>query len=398
MADTNYQYLTNAGVVIPDTGSILTEVENEFKAVFGDDLVVTPDTPQGVLIAAETAARKAVVNNNASLANQINPDVAGGVFLDAIWALMGGQRTVASKSTVYATLNGVPGAIIPAGAQAKTSNGDLFELVSQATVGQGGTVEAQFQSVEYGPIPCPAQSLTAIVDNVIGWETVTNASAATLGSGTQSDVSARRQRRNTLAKYGVSLPEAMTSAVYELPGVTSVLFRENVSSGTLVIDNLTMIPHSIFVCVDGGIETEIASAILANKTIGAGFNGSLTVETRDPASGQAYSVQFSRPDYVPILARVTVKATSSADPQSVVRSAVMAYVSGELTPDSMWGIGDDANPWELAGAINQQSPGIYVSKVELARQSDGNYTSDLIAIEIWERATINESSISVVVT
>lgn len=396
MADTNYQYLTNAGVVIPDTGSILTEVENEFKAVFGDDLVVTPDTPQGVLIAAETAARKAVVNNNAALANQINPDVAGGAFLDAIWALMGGQRTVATRSTVYATLSGVPGAIISAGAQAKTTGGDLFELIDLATIGQGGTVDAQFQSVEYGPIPCPAGALATIVDNVIGWETVSNSAAASLGSETQSDMSARRDRRNTLAFYGAALPEAIVSAVYSVPGVTSVAFRENITNLPQEIDGVTLKPHSIYVCADGGADGDVAGAILANKPLGAGMNGDSLISVTEPVSGQKYNVQFQRPEYVPVLVRVTVRQGGSiADPRASVVDAILRFASGELTSDSMIGICDDVNPWELSGAINQAYPSIYVAMIEVKKAGGNDFQSSPLAIDLWQRAVFSEQSIQV---
>ena len=52
----NYGWITSRGVVVPDTAELLASVENEWKEAFGQDLVVTPDTPQGVLISAETQA------------------------------------------------------------------------------------------------------------------------------------------------------------------------------------------------------------------------------------------------------------------------------------------------------------------------------------------------------
>ena len=87
MADDNYEYINPTGLIVPETSTLLLEVQNSFKDVFGSDLVVTPDTPQGVLITLLTLVRAAVVNNNAALANQINPNKAGGVFLDAILGL-----------------------------------------------------------------------------------------------------------------------------------------------------------------------------------------------------------------------------------------------------------------------------------------------------------------------
>ena len=49
MAD-YYDYITNRGVIVPDTSTVLSDVENEFKSVFGNDLDVSPETVQGRLI------------------------------------------------------------------------------------------------------------------------------------------------------------------------------------------------------------------------------------------------------------------------------------------------------------------------------------------------------------
>lgn len=79
MAD--YRYINNKGVILPDTATIRDEVESEFRAVFGQSINLAPETPQGALATMEVENRDAMVRNNAELANQINPDIAGGVFL-----------------------------------------------------------------------------------------------------------------------------------------------------------------------------------------------------------------------------------------------------------------------------------------------------------------------------
>ncbi len=117
MAD--YNYIVSTGVIVPDTASLRSEVEAEYKSVFGADLPVTPETPQGVLITAEVESRDGMVRNNAELANQINPDIAGGVWLDAIWALTRGKRRGATRSRLSGVVfSGIPGTIIPAGSLA----------------------------------------------------------------------------------------------------------------------------------------------------------------------------------------------------------------------------------------------------------------------------------------
>ncbi|WP_197335293.1 hypothetical protein [Ralstonia solanacearum] len=105
----NYQYLTRSGVIVPDTDAVRDDVRAEWRGVFGDDLSVDEETPQGVLITVDTLARDGVARNNAALANQINPGQAGGVFLDAICALTGLERAAATRST----LSGVDVAGIP---------------------------------------------------------------------------------------------------------------------------------------------------------------------------------------------------------------------------------------------------------------------------------------------
>lgn len=507
MAD-NYRYITTNGVIVPDTSTILQGVQDEYKAAFGDDLVVTPDTPQGVLITAEALSRNDTVNNNAALANQINPNIAGGVFLDAIMALTGIQRKPASKTIVSGvTITGVPGTLVPAGAQAQTESGDLFELQSGVVIGGGGTTTGIFVSVEFGPIGAPTNDLNQIVTAVLGWETVTNPTPGLLGADEQSDVSARAFRLNTLAFQGVALPVAITSALYNVTGVQSLSFLENytnnymgflasvtdgatlddtvwvmTNSGTVTINTtgltfaesnqelpspnpwpvakytttgnvaltglgtqgggdwpgsmtaadvvlvknqssaaengyytvaagawsrrtgytngtellganqgIAMLPHSIFVCVNGGSDLDVAAALLENKSLGCAWNGNETVEVIEPVSQQVYPVQFSRPVTVPVLIRVTI---SSGDPASI-KQAILDYVSGSIEGEAGFVVGSDVSPFELAGAVSTQFPETFMTKVEVS-YTPPSYTTDTLAIAIDEIATTDADSITVV--
>src|SRR5512134_2056886 len=161
MAD--YNYVDSTGVIVPDTATIQADVESEFKAALGADLIVTPNTPQGVLITAEVSARSAVARNNAAVANQINPNLAGGVFLDAIWALTGGQRIAASYSVVPGVhLSGLAGTVIPAGSQASLADGTLFASVGAVTLDGSGNAYVDFQAVDAGPIAASVGAVSQI--------------------------------------------------------------------------------------------------------------------------------------------------------------------------------------------------------------------------------------------
>ena len=182
-----YDYVTANGVIVPDVSDILTDVENEYEAILGDDFVTDPQTPEGVLISTEANSREALARNNAQLANQINPNQAGGVFLDALWALLGGARNPATRSIVEVTITGVAGTVIPQFSIAETDQvdpDDRIQFRSQivVTIPMSGSVTATFESVDTGPQAASANTLTRIVDSVLGWESITNPAQAALGS------------------------------------------------------------------------------------------------------------------------------------------------------------------------------------------------------------------------
>lgn len=398
MAD--YQYITETGVIVPDTSDVLTQVQNEFKNAFGADLVVAPSTPQGVLITGETAARTNVINNNAALANQINPNLAGGVFLDAICALTGLERDAATPTTVDATISGVAGTLIPEGSRAQTLAQVVFQTTGAFTIGSDGAVLASFESVDIGPAVCNIGDLTQIVDGILGWETVYNPDAATQGTNVQSDQSLRALRKVTLAGQGVSLPEAIVSGLYATPGVKSLAFRENTANTTQTIDGISMIAHSIYACVDGGTDTDVATTLLDTKSGGCAYNGSTTVNIIEPFSGQTYAVKFDRPQQVPVKVRTTVSANSSLlDPQTAVPAAIINYVQGLIEGEAGLIVGQDVSAFELAGAITTQYPGIYVASLEITpiTTTGDDWSTSPISIGINEIATISATNIQVTV-
>ena len=394
MAD--YEWITSRGVIVPDTAELRAAVEQEWKEAFGDDLVTTPDTPQGVLITAETEARDAVARNNAELANQINPDLAGGIFIDGIWSLTRGARRPAVRSVITgATLGGVPGTIVPAGSLAAVSGtGAQFRTISPVVIAPSGTVTANLESVEFGPIAAPIGQLVQVATAVLGWETITNSTTAALGRLEESDIAARRRRTQTLALQGASLAEAILSRVYTVEGVRSAVIRENTASSEQTIDGVVMSAHSVYVAVDGGQSTAIATALLESKSAGAQWVGNTTIPLVEPYSGQTYNVKFERPDEIQVYARVTAKF-NSLPAQDIIPQAIVAYANGELEGDAGFGIGRSVSPFELAGAVNQVEPRIFVTLVELS--TDGiTYGAGSIPITLQEVARINENAITVI--
>ncbi len=398
-----YNYIELSGTIVADTSDTKTEVENEYKAVFGSELDLSPGTPQGVLITAETQSRDGVAVNNALLANQINPNIAGGVFLDAIWSLTSGitgGRRDAERSTFSALVDvtGVPGTIIPSGSIALAGSEEYqFESIDEVTLDGSGNGAVGFQSVGTGPITADIGELSTVAaGQVLGWETVNNTVAATLGQDRESDSSSRLRRSQTLALQGISISEAIISSLYNIDGVKSVAYRENYTSSDDTIDGIFLLANSIYACVDGGIDDDIAQALLQNKTAGANYNGTTTVTTTDEFSGQDYDVKFQRPAEIQTWIRVTINPTTVSDPSSVVENAVLNYANGEQDGEQGFAIGINVSPFEIAGAVNREAPEIFVKAVELS--TDGiSYSVAEISIGLDEVARTDASRITTVI-
>lgn len=388
----SYNYIVNNGVIVPNTSLIKSEVEAEWRLIAGEDATIDSSSFEGKLIDKNTNGRIEVARNNSELANQLNPNMSNGSFVDAHLSLVGGSRDGAEQSTVELTLTGIIGTNILAGAFVEDVNRELWFLVSDTIIGAGNTVTASFRSLNYGPISANIGEINKIISGVVGWETVNNAAAATLGKIEQNDVSAKRQRRLELGANTRSVAESSISAVYKLEGVSGIQFRENRTNSTAIIDGITLIAKSSWLCVDGGVTSEISEAYYNNRW-GTDFNGAVEHEYTDPVSGQVVAVKFDRAAEVSVKCRIEIRKSYTAIAD--VKAAIVSYAIGNLDGEDGFALGLDASPFEVASAVNAQLPNVFVKKCELALIS-GTLSTDTIDIDINEKATITENDIEVV--
>lgn len=401
MSGTAFQYINNTGVIVPDTASLLGVVQDEWTGALTSKLSLVPATPQGILIAAETEARSLFIQNNAALANQINPNIAGGIFLDAIAELTGLERSSNTFTTVAGVrLAGALGAPVATGSLVKDSAGNQFSLAADVTLDPAtGAGIGTYVATVAGPVTCATGAMT-IVTAVLGLETVVNPGVSvSLGSATQPDESFRVLRRNTLFLQGVALIGATLSAINNVNGVIGSKGLENVTGTVEVIQGVTLADHSIWVCVDGGSSADISAALLHNKSTGADWNGAQTANVIEPTSGQHYTVRWDIPTPVPILVRVTCKqGTFSGNPATAVVQAVLDFAANDINGIQGIALGGNVSPFEVATGIMAECPGLYVSNVQLSLASVVNYQPAELAMLIFQKATIPEGNISVVLS
>lgn len=394
MADSLYQYLTEKGLIVPDTSDIKQQVEEEFKDALGNDLNLDASTPQGRLIEAETLGRIETLRINAAIANCFNPNSSFGIFLDALSALTGCYRKNSTQTVVVAKLGGVPGTEIPAGSEASNSNDDIFVLINDVVIGEDGECDGIFASKDFGSIPCSAGDLSVVRTTVIGWETVTNPLDGILGAEKESDYDLKRRRLNTLYN-GRSFLGDVKSKLANVENIQSFCIYHNYRSRNQTYKGVTLKPHSLYVCAYGGADEDIAMALYMTNSAGCDYSGDTTVMVTDPWTEQEYEVAFDRPNEVEIDVKVYVKVDSgTGNVKEAINAAILDYQYGNIENVDGLQVGQEVSPFEISSAINIAVPGVFVNKVMIAKHGK-SLSSDVININLNEIARIKNGNITI---
>jgi uncharacterized phage protein gp47/JayE len=382
----NYVYLDNNGIITADTSDIKSEVQTEMQDALGSDVSLEDGTPQGRLIDMETEARVQVAINNAYISNMWNFNQASGLALDAWGANFGLEREGTASSRVTATVTGIAGTVISQGSKASTADGYMFYAENNITIGLGGSATGTFLSVEKGAIPCAANSLTKIIDGTLGWESINNTSPAILGNTKQSDTSFKQEFYNSGLFLGFSLWQDYENALNKVENVLSSYVIDNGEDSAVTVDGVTIAKHSLYACVDGGTNADVAAALLSRKSAGCNWTGNTSVSVVEPISGQTYTVKFDRPTPVNIEAAITIDTTNvSADnPQAVVQQAVYNYINTLK-------VGGDVYPFQLAAIIYEALSGVRITSLTINKSGDIPATTP-ITIHINEAAKVSALS------
>lgn len=327
---------TPAGLVVPQESAILTGVQQDFSDAFGGDLNPALETPQGQLASSQAAI---VADANAVFAefvNQVNPDTAAGFMQDAIARIYFLDRQPAAPTVVACECVGNPGVIIPVGAQAADTSGNLYTCLEAGSIPPGGSITLAFANIVDGPIPCPANTLTVIYKAIPGWDTINNPAPGVLGANVESQAAFAYRRAQSVALNARGSLPSIYAAVFDVADVLDVYATENTTSAIVNVGatNYPLAPHSLYVAAVGGLNEVIAKAIWTKKDVGCDYNGNTTVVVQDDSGYlpplPTYNVKFERPDVLPILFEVQIQSDPGLPSNIVdlVKAAIIATFTG----------------------------------------------------------------------
>ena len=261
--------VTDKGATAGSLEDNRTNLNDRQKEAFGEDLALSPQTPQSQWsgINALALAEVGEAGVRAALFGS-SVDHALGVHLDALGSLLDIRRRVATRSKVTATLNGVAGTGVPAGSRARTESGAEFETLADVVLSSGG-VQVEMQAIDTGPVVAPAATLTKIITVIGGWETITNARAATPGVDRQSDDDYRAAYLRRTAHSSIGPLTALEAAIDEaLAGKQKV--AENNTSAAMSVQSWRIDAHSILVVSEKGSDGDVRRAVENHRGMGVG--------------------------------------------------------------------------------------------------------------------------------
>lgn len=330
--------LTDDGFVIKTLADIKTEIENELKNALGPELNTSATSVMGQLVAIFASKAQEIWELSQAVYNSQDPDLAAGEALDALGALTGTIRLPATNSTVTATINLDNGTTVPAGSVASVSGNATARFITDVDVtnssGSTDDFSVAMTAESTGIVVANSGTLTVIETPISGWNSITNAVDAELGTAIESDNAYRIRRDEELRVAGNASIEAIKADVLSVDDVTFVNMFENI---TLAVDGNGLPGKSFETLVLGGVDLDVATAIFESKAAGIETFGSSSEVVTD-TGGNNHTIEFSRPTEIDLFVGVDITVDSGVFPgtgEQDIKDAIKAFADANFT------IGDD---------------------------------------------------------
>jgi hypothetical protein len=330
------------GPVAPAESAILLGVQTDYQAAFGGNLnftttagSITNATPQGQLTASTAAIVGNVNDSILFLLSMFDPAFSLGRYQDAIARIYYLERNPALPTVVTCICIGAPGVIIPTGALAQDTAGNVYNCETGGTFPATGTLTLQFANNLSGPIPCSSGTLTIIAQTIPGWDTITNPTPGALGQNVETQSAFELRRSLSTANNSLGSLPSVRGRVIAVPGVLDVYATENVSNTSTLIGGVLIAGNSLYICALGGAPQAIATAIWESKAPGCAYNGNTTLVVLDTNSGYTapfpqYQVTYQTPLFLEIAVAVTLSSGPNvpANVLALVQAAIIGAFAG----------------------------------------------------------------------
>ena len=290
------------GIKVKSLDEIIDELESGFRRIYGDNINLDPETPDGQMLGLIAQARVDMENMATAIYAQLDPDRAEGDWLDQRVAYAGLIRKTAAYSYMRtAIITGDANTRIFKGFTVVDKNGAEWLLVNDTILDGNGSARADFRSNLLGQFFVEKGEILTISTFVLGVDKVEAAENSELGEEIETDQELRHRFKNAHSRNAVNSVDAIRGNLFDLADVKRVKILEN---NTGVTDQNNVAGHTINPIVDGGKDEEIAAIIYNTKGAGVGIQGNTSITLKRDEGERV--IKFDRPKFIDLFAKLTL--------------------------------------------------------------------------------------------
>lgn len=376
------------GIHAPAYADVLDYLQTQYRAIFGADTYLEPDSKDGQFLAIIASA----INDGNSVAiaiyNSFSPATAQFAALSSNVKINGIRRHESSYSTADVLLVGQAGTTITNGLVQDTNRVN-WALPTSVTIPPEGEITVTVTCTTIGDIEAPAGTIVKIMTPTLGWQTVTNPADAAPGAPVETDAALRARQKTSTAIPSLTVFEGTIGAVANVAGVTRYAGYENDTDET---DANGLPAHSIALVVEGGDATAIANAIAAKKGPGGGTTGTTAITVND-IYGRPIVIRFYRPTNQAVSA--VVQFTALAGFTTAIGQSVQQAISDYINSVAIGGGAPGVVEWDACIAAAKSVAGANTFKIKtLTLNGPGGAGTPDVPLAFNQAATCTPASIT----
>lgn len=372
---------------------ILSDKNEAQKTVFGPDLNLAPESPDGQISGLLALSDDQLWQIAEYAVNATDPDNATGATLSNLVKINFIERLGDSPTRIAFVATGTPGITIPAGQLVGETGGSLVaRIVSSFTFSDVGTAAIVGTLTTTGPIEVAAETFRDMLTPQADWFSIDNPASGIPGRNRETDAELRLRRVRSVSTNSQNMIDSLTGKLGNLEGVTHANVIQN---KTDEVDDNGLAPHSFEAIVAGGDDTAIAQTIWETFPFGIGIQGT----TSGTAIDEQLTLQiipFTRPTQVPVYGEVQVQKRTGypANGGTQIKNNIVDYANGVLVPGRGFFVGQPVVYTELYTPVNMV-PAQEILSVKVGRTPE-TLEEDNINISIREYSYFTPANITVI--
>lgn len=281
----------------------------KMQPTFGNDFQITKESTIGNICTASSLVAMDYEEELLFRDKNMNPYTAEDEYQDALYRLIGLERTYADYTVVQRTVEGTPNTVAEKGSilfRNKTTQ-DQFKLNDDCQIGENGKGVGSFTAEELGAIDLPNEALCEIITaptNIVGVY-YSQGNQIEIGTDYESDAEFKNRWQQTQSLANSDTEGGIKK--YLLPYAIdksgkNVNVRQN--RNTLKYEDVPL--HSMNIVINSAYDDEtIADVIFKHLKDGVGLVGEIEIPLKD-SEGQEEIIAFSRAELIPVAFKVEV--------------------------------------------------------------------------------------------